>query len=273
MAAAREGIRVGKLSGAVGTHATIDPRVEEYALGKLGLQVAAVTTQVIARDRHSAYLTTLAILAGSLEKFATDIRHLQRSEVGEVREPFGEEQKGSSAMPHKRNPILSERVCGLARTVRGYAITALENQALWHERDISHSSAERIIIPDACILLDYMLRLMRQIVQGLTINRERMRANLYRSGGVVFSQRVLLALVEKGMSRQDAYRVVQRAALTALDDGQDFKSVVGQAPEVRERLSKDELAELFDASFYLRNLDVTFQRVGLEPATKEESKR
>jgi adenylosuccinate lyase len=272
LAAAREGIRVGKLSGAVGTHATIDPRVEEYALGKLELQVAAVTTQVIARDRHATYLTTLAILAGSLEKFATDIRHLQRSEVSEVREPFGEEQKGSSAMPHKRNPILSERICGLARTVRGYAITALENQALWHERDISHSSAERIIIPDACILLDYMLQLMHQIVEGLTINRERMRANLYRSGGVVFSQRVLLALVEKGMSRQDAYRVVQRAALTALDDGQDFKTIVGQAPEVRERLTNDELAELFDASFYLRNLDVTFQRVGLDPALKEGSK-
>lgn len=266
---AREDIRVGKLSGAVGTHATVDPRVEEYALGKLGLKVAPVTTQVIARDRHAAYLTTLAVVAGSLEKFATDIRHLQRTEVGEVREPFGEEQKGSSAMPHKRNPILSERVTGLARTVRGYAQVSLENQALWHERDISHSSAERIIFPDACTLLDYMLRLMADIVEGLTIDRERMRANLYRSGGVVFSQRVLLALVQKGMSRQDAYRVVQRAALSALDDGQDFRTVVGQAPEVRERLTPDELAELFDPAFYLRHLDVTYERVGLEPATTE----
>jgi adenylosuccinate lyase len=272
LAAAREDIRVGKLSGAVGTHATIDPRVEEYALGRLGLKVAPVTTQIIARDRHAAYLATLAVVAGSLEKFATDIRGLQRTEVGEVREPFGEEQKGSSAMPHKRNPILSERVCGLARTIRGYALTALENQALWHERDISHSSAERIILPDACILLDYVLRLMREIVEGLTINRERMRANLYRSGGVVFSQRVLLALVEKGMSRMDAYRVVQRAALSALDDGQDFKTIVGQAPEVRERLSADELAELFDPAFYLRHLDLTFQRVGLVPATTEVHK-
>ena len=263
IAAAREDIRVGKLSGAVGTHATVDPRVEEYALGRLGLQVAPVTTQIVARDRHAAVLTTLAIVGGSLEKFATDIRQLQRTEVGEVREPFGEEQKGSSAMPHKRNPILSERVCGLARTMRGYALTALENQALWHERDISHSSAERIIIPDACILLDYMLRLMHGIVDGLAVNRERMRANLYRSGGVVFSQRVLLALVEKGMSRQEAYRVVQRAALSALDDGQDFRTIVGQAPEVRERLTADELAELFDASFYLRHLGVTFQRLGL----------
>jgi adenylosuccinate lyase len=272
LAAAREDIRVGKLSGAVGTHATIDPRVEEYALGRLGLKVAPVTTQIIARDRHAAYLTTLAVVAGSLEKFATDIRQLQRTEVGEVREPFGEEQKGSSAMPHKRNPVLSERVCGLARTIRGYALTALENQALWHERDISHSSAERIIVPDACILLDYILRLMREIVEGLTINRDRMRANLYRSGGVVFSQRVLLALVEKGMSRPDAYRVVQRAALRALDDGQDFKTIVGQAPEVRERLTADELAELFDPAFYLRHLDLTFQRVGLVPATTEVHK-
>ena len=262
---AREDIRVGKLSGAVGTHATVEPRVEESSLKKLGLKVAPVTTQVIARDRHAAYLTTLAVLAGSLEKFATDIRHLQRTEVSEVREPFGEEQKGSSAMPHKRNPILSERVCGLARVVRGYAQTSLENQALWHERDISHSSAERIIFPDACTLLDYMLRLMADIIEGLTIDRERMRANLYRSGGVVFSQRVLLALVQKGMTRQDAYRVVQRTAIRALDGGPDFKTAIGQSPEVRERLTERELAELFDPAFYLRHLDVTFERLGLEP--------
>ncbi|TMF90869.1 MAG: adenylosuccinate lyase [Chloroflexi bacterium] len=270
---AREDIRVGKLSGAVGTHATVDPRVEEAALAKLRLKVAPVTTQVIPRDRHAAYLSTLAVLAGSLEKFATDIRHLQRSEVSEVREPFGEQQKGSSAMPHKRNPILSERICGLARVMRGYAQTALENQALWHERDISHSSAERIIVPDACVLLDYMLRLTADILEGLTIDRERMRANLYRSGGVVFSQRVLLALVQKGMSRQDAYRVVQRAALSALDDGQDFKTIVGQAPEVRERLTAEELAELFDPAFYLRHLDVTFERLGIEPAPAEIQRR
>ena len=263
---AREDIRVGKLSGAVGTHATVEPRVEESSLKKLGLRVAPVTTQVIARDRHAAYLTTLAVLAGGLEKFATDIRHLQRSEVSEVREPFGAEQKGSSAMPHKRNPVLSERICGLARVVRGYAQTALENQALWHERDISHSSAERIIFPDACTLLDYMLQLMAEIMEGLTIDRERMRANLNRSGGVVFSQRVLLALVQKGMSRQDAYRVVQRAALSALDGAQDFKAIVGQSPEVRERLTADELTELFDPAFYLRHLDVTFDRLGIEPS-------
>jgi len=230
-----------------------------------------VTTQVIARDRHAAYLATLAVLAGGLEKFATDIRHLQRTEVSEVREPFSEEQKGSSAMPHKRNPILSERICGLARVVRGYALTALEDQALWHERDISHSSAERIIFPDACTLLDYMLRLMADVIEGLTIDRERMRTNLYRSGGVVFSQRLLLALVQKGMSRQDAYRLVQRAALSALDGGPDFKTVMGQSPEVLERLTEVELAELFDPAYYLRHLDVTFERLGIEPALASPS--
>jgi len=268
---AREDIRVGKLSGAVGTHATVEPRVEEWALEKLGLKVAPVTTQVIARDRHAAYLTTLAVLAGGLEKFATDIRHLQRTEVSEVREPFGEEQKGSSAMPHKRNPVLSERICGLARVVRGYALTALEDQALWHERDISHSSAERIIFPDACTLLDYMLRLMADVIEGLTIDRERMRANLYRSGGVVFSQRVLLALVQKGMSRQDAYRLMQRAALSALDGGPDFKTVMGQSPEVLELLTEVELAEIFDSAYYLLHLDVTFERLGIEPALASPS--
>jgi adenylosuccinate lyase len=192
--------------------------------------------------------------------------------VAELREPFGAEQKGSSAMPHKRNPILSERICGLARTVRGYLLTALEDQALWHERDISHSSAERIIVPDACTVLDYMLRLMADIVEGMTIDRARMRANLYRSGGVVFSQRVLLALVQKGMSRQDAYRVVQGAALSALDGGTDFRAVVAEAPEVRERLTAEELAELFDPSYYLRYLDVTFERVGLATASVEHAR-
>jgi adenylosuccinate lyase len=265
---AREEIRVGKLSGAVGTHATIEPRVEEASLKRLGLRVAPVTTQIIARDRHASYMSALAILAGTLEKFATDIRHLQRSEVAEIREPFGVEQKGSSAMPHKRNPILSERICGLARTVRGYLLTALENQALWHERDISHSSPERIIVPDACMVLDYMLRLMADIVEGMTIDRARMKANLYRSGGVVFSQRVLLALVQKGMSRQDAYRVVQGAALSALDGGTEFRAVVAEAPEVRERLTGEELAELFDPAYYLRYLDVTFERVGLAPSVE-----
>ncbi len=260
---ARDDIRVGKVSGAVGTHATVDPRVEDFVCSRLGLRVAPVSTQVIARDRHAAFLATLAVVAGSLDKFATDIRHWQSSEVAEVREPFGEEQKGSSAMPHKRNPILSERICGLARTVRGYALVALEDQALWHERDISHSSAERIVFPDACLVLDYMLRLMTGIVQGLTVDRRRMRANLFQGGGIVFSQRVLLALVDHGMDRDQAYRVVQRAAHRALDDGREFRDVIAQVPEVRERLTPEELSTLFDPAYYLRNLDVTYQRVGL----------
>jgi adenylosuccinate lyase len=260
---AREEIRVGKLSGAVGTHATVDPRVEEFVCARLGLQVAPVTTQVIARDRHAAFLAALAVVAGSLDKFATDIRHWQSSEVAEVREPFGEEQKGSSAMPHKRNPVLSERICGLARTVRGYALVALEDQALWHERDISHSSAERIVFPDACMVLDYMLRLMTQVVDGLTVDRQRMHRNLLQGGGIVFSQRVLLALVEHGMDRDQAYRIVQRAAHRALDDGQQFREVIAQAPEVRERLTLEELSTLFDPAYYLRNLRVTYERVGL----------
>jgi adenylosuccinate lyase len=267
---AKEEIRVGKLAGAVGTHATVDPRVEEWTLGRLGLKVAPVTTQVIARDRHASFMSTLAVLAGSLEKFATDIRHLQRTEVGEVREPFGPEQRGSSAMPHKRNPVLSERICGLARVVRGYVQVALENQALWQERDISHSSAERIVFPDACTLLDYMLRLMAEIVEGLTVDRERMRANLLRSGGVVFSQRVLLALVEKGMPRNEAYRLVQQAALSALDGGQDFRSLLAQSPEVKQRLSGEELLELFNPNYYLRHLDVTFERLGLHQPTEAQ---
>ena len=261
--ASRQEIAVGKLAGAVGTHATVDPRVEEHALDRLGLGVAPVATQILARDRHAALFATLAVLAGTLEKFATDVRLLQQSEVSEVREPFGAEQKGSSAMPHKRNPILSERICGLARTVRGYAQVAFENQALWHERDISHSSAERIIVPDAFILIDYMLRLMTSIVEGMTIDRPRMRANLDRSGGVVFSQRVLLELVDRGMPRGDAYRVVQRAALAALDGEGDFRSLVSQTPEVRSRVDASQLAACFDPSFYLRRLDVTYDRLGL----------
>jgi len=266
---AREEIRVGKVSGAVGTHATVDPRVEERVCQRLQLKVAPVTTQVISRDRHAAFLSALTVLAGSLEKFATDIRQLQRSEVGEVREPFGIEQKGSSAMPHKRNPVGSERICGLARTVRGYAQVAFENQALWHERDISHSSAERIILPDACMLVHFMLRSMAEIMDGLTVDRNRMRTNLFQNGGVVFSQRVLLALVEKGLSRDDAYRLVQRAALQALDHGEDFRALLSQTREVREHLSAEELAELFDPGFYLRHVDVTFERLGLKKAPVE----
>jgi adenylosuccinate lyase len=269
----REDVAVGKLAGAVGTHATVDPEIEERALAGLKLRPAPHSTQIIARDRHAACLSTLAVLAGSLEKFATDIRQLQRTEVGELREPFGAEQKGSSAMPHKRNPILSERVCGLARTVRGYALTALEDQALWHERDISHSSAERIIIPDAFTLVDYMLRLMADIVEGMTIDRQRMRDNLYRSGGIVFSQRVLLALVQKGLARSQAYRIVQQAALTAQDTGGDFRALLWQSPQVQEHLTAPALDELFDARWYLRHLGATFDRLGLKNPDPVEVRR
>lgn len=261
---AREEMRVGKLAGAVGTHATLDPKVEEFVLGRLQLRVAPVATQVIARDRHAAFLATLAVLAGSLEKIATDVRNLQRTEVGEVEEPFGEGQKGSSAMPHKRNPILCERICGLARVIRGFALTGLEDVALWNERDISHSSAERVIFPDACGLLHYMLRLMRRIVGGLRIHPERMERNLWQSGGVVFSQRVLLALVDKGMSREGAYRLVQRAAHRALANGRDFRALLEQDPQVRRHLSTQDLKALFDPRFYTRHVAVSFVRSGVK---------
>ncbi len=262
--AARVEISVGKLAGAVGTHATLEPQVEEYVLARLGLQVAPVTTQVIARDRHAAYLATLAILGGTLEKIATDLRHLQRTEVGEVEEPFAEGQRGSSAMPHKRNPVLCERVCGLARTLRGFAGTALENITLWNERDISHSSAERIIFPDACGLLHYMLRLMRRISAGLRVFPERMQRNLWQSGGVVFSQRVLLALIDRGLSRETAYRLVQRAAQRALGDGQDFRAILEQDPQVRRHLRPKDLNALFDPRYYTRHVAVSFARAGVK---------
>ncbi len=261
---AREEVSVGKLAGTVGTHATVDPRVEEYTLGKLGLPVAPVTTQVIGRDRHAFFLAGLAVLAGSLEKIATDLRHLQRTEVGEVQEPFGEGQKGSSAMPHKRNPILSERICGLARTIRGYALVGFENIALWHERDISHSSAERVIFPDACGLLYYMLRLMRRILGGLQVFPERMRQNLEQAGGVVFSQRVMLALVDAGLARDTAYRIVQRAAHQALSNGGDFRAVLAQDPQVRRHLKGRALDALFDPAYYLRHVGVSFARMGVK---------
>src|SRR2546422_3573729 len=228
---------VGRVSGAVGTHATIDPKVEEHVCGQLRLRVDVVSTQVVARDRKSVFMSALAITAGTLERIATEIRHLQRSEISEAFEPFGKEQKGSSAMPHKRNPVLTERVCGLARVVRGNLVTALENTALWHERDISHSSAERIIFPDACATVDYMAIEMNKVLRGLEVRPERMLANLQFAGGGVFSQRGLLALVESGMSREGAYLVVQKAAMEALDGtGPGFRALLGKNDEVMERI-------------------------------------
>jgi adenylosuccinate lyase len=259
---------VGRVSGAVGTHATIDPRVEEHVCRELGLKVDAVSTQVVARDRHSGFMSALAIVAGTLERIATEIRHLQRSEISEVFEPFGKEQKGSSAMPHKRNPVLTERVCGLARVVRGQLVTALENTALWHERDISHSSAERVIFPDACATVDYMAIEMNKVLRGLEVRPERMLANLEYAGGVVFSQRVLLALVESGMSREDAYPVVQRAAMQAMEEtGPGFRAILEKDDEVKRRIG-GRLERVFDPWAGLEHTDLAFERLGLGVASK-----
>jgi adenylosuccinate lyase len=260
---ATEEVAVGRVSGAVGTHATVDPRVEDYVCAALGLKPDPISTQVIARDRHANFMSALALAAGALERIATEIRHLQRSEVGEAFEPFGKEQKGSSAMPHKRNPVMTERVCGLARVVRGHLVTALENTALWHERDISHSSAERIIFPDACAAVDYMALEMTKVLTGLEVRPARMLRNLQYGGGVVFSQRVLLALVESGMSREDAYLVVQKAAMQALeDDGQGFRVVLEKDADVMKRIG-GRLDEVFDPWAGLEHTDLAYERIGL----------
>jgi len=260
---AAEEIAVGRVSGAVGTHATVDPRVEEHVCKELGLSPDAVSTQVIARDRHASFMGALASVAGTLERLATEIRHLQRSEVGEAFEPFGKEQKGSSAMPHKRNPVLTERVCGLARVVRGHLVTALENTALWHERDISHSSAERIIFPDACAAVDFMAIEMAKVLRGLEVRPERMLRNLQFAGGVVFSQRVLLALVDSGMSREDAYLVVQKHAMQAMgEDGSGFRSALEKDNEVMSRIGP-QMEGLFDPWAGLEHTDLAYDRLGL----------
>jgi adenylosuccinate lyase len=263
LARASEEIAVGRVSGAVGTHATIDPKVEEHVCKELGLQPDLVSTQVVARDRHASFMSALALVAGTLERIATEIRHLQRSEVGEAFEPFGKEQKGSSAMPHKRNPVLTERVCGLARVVRGHLVTALENTALWHERDISHSSAERIIFPDACAAVDYMAQEMGKVLRGLEVRPERMLRNLQFGGGVAFSGRALLALVDSGMSREDAYPIVQKAAMQAMEgDGGSFRDLLEQNQEVMSRIGP-KLDEVFDPWAGLEHTDLAFERVGL----------
>ena len=259
---------VGRVSGAVGTHATIDPQVEQHVCGELGLKVDEVSTQVVSRDRHSGFMSALAIAAGTLERIATEIRHLQRTEVGEVYEPFGKEQKGSSAMPHKRNPVLTERVCGLARVVRGNLLTALENTALWHERDISHSSAERVVFPDACAAVDYMAIEMSKVLGGLEVRPERMLANLQFAGGVVFSQRVLLALVESGMSREDAYLIVQKTAMRAMESSEDgFKALLEKDDDVKKRIGT-RLDEVFDPWAGLEHTDLAYERLGLGVVSK-----
>ena len=263
LARATDEVAVGRLSGAVGTHATVDPRVEEQVCKALGLRPDVVSTQVVARDVHAAFMSALALVAGALERIATEIRHLQRSEVGEVFEPFGKQQKGSSAMPHKRNPVLTERVCGLARVVRGHLVTALENTALWHERDISHSSAERIVFPDACAAVDFMALEMGKVLRGLEVRPERMLRNLQFAGGVAFSGRVLTALVEAGMSREDAYVIVQKAAMEALaDGGPGFRAQLESNKDVTGRLGAA-LEAAFDPWAGLEHTDLAYDRLGL----------
>ena len=257
------GIRVGKISGAVGTHATIPPRVEDNVCKHLNLQVAPVSNQIIQRDRHAHFMTTLALIAASLEKFATEIRGLQRTEIHELEEPFGHGQTGSSSMPHKRNPELAERICGLARLIRGNSLTAMENVALWGERDISHSSAERIILPDSCLALDYILSIFTGIVKDLRVLDKQMWANVESSRGLIFSQQVLLSLIDKGLSREDSYKIVQRNAMKSWDEGEDFRSLLKNDTDALASLSIDDMEKIFDYGYYTKHIDETFERIGL----------
>ncbi len=261
--AARRDVATGQLSGPVGTHASVDPRVERHVCEALGLEVDPVSTQVVARDRHSAYMNALAVAAGSLERIALEIRHLQRTEVAEALEPFGPEQKGSSSMPHKRNPELTERICGLARVVRGYAAAAMENAALWHERDISHSSAERVIFPDACCLVGFITEELTRVLAGLEVHPERMARNLGAGGGIVYSHRALLTLVDAGMSREEAYRIVQSAARRAVDGEGGFRANLEAEPAVMARIGA-RMDAVFDPADFLRHVDLAFDRLGLD---------
>ncbi|MDD4343427.1 MAG: adenylosuccinate lyase [Eubacteriales bacterium] len=264
MKQAIETISVGAISGAVGTFANIDPRIEEYVCEKLDLKPAQVSTQIIQRDRHAEYMLTLAVIASSLDKFATEIRGLQKSETFEVMEEFTKGQKGSSAMPHKRNPMQSERVAGLARVIRGNTIPAMENVALWHERDLTQSSVERIILPDSTILLDYILDLFIKVTDGLVVNKEKMMENLEANLGLVFSQRVMLSIVEKGVPRDTVYKWVQEGAMKAWDEKIQFKEIVMGNPEIREYLNENEIEEIFDFSYHTKHVDTIFKRCGLE---------
>ena len=261
---ARTAIAVGKLSGAVGQFAHVEPALEEEVCRGLGLEPAPVSTQIVQRDRHAEFCALLAVAAASLEKIALEVRGLQRTEVLEAQEPFGEGQKGSSAMPHKRNPELSERICGLARLIRANAQAALENVALWHERDISHSSVERVILPDSTIALDYILHLATFVVQGLDVDPARMAENLELSHGLVYSQRVLLELTDRGLARQVAYEIVQKSAMRAWRERRSFLELLAGDPAVTERLAPEELKACFDPAWYLRNVDAVFRRIGLQ---------
>lgn len=261
--AAREIISVGKISGAVGTYANIEPFVEEFVCKKLSLKPAKISTQILQRDRHAQYLVAIAIAGTSLEKLATEIRHLQRTEVGEVQEYFSPTQKGSSAMPHKKNPITCERICGLARILRANAQAELESMVLWHERDISHSSVERIIIPDSTILLDYMLNKIIEIIDKLIVHPEAMLKNLEKTKGIIFSQRVLLELITKGLTRQEAYDIVQRCAMSLKEDSIDFKHILLSDEEVRKFLTQAEIEACFDFKYHLKHVDRIFKKVGI----------
>ena len=260
---AREVVSYGKLSGAVGTFANVPPRVEEYVCAKLGLEPEPISTQIIQRDRHAEYLAAIGIVGSSLDKFATEIRHLQRTEVREAEEPFSEGQKGSSAMPHKRNPISCEQISGLARLLRSNVQAGMENVALWHERDISHSSVERVILPDGTILLDYLLAKFMEIVKGMRVHPERMRQNLAATHGVIFSQQVLLALSKAGASREAAYQMVQRNAMRAWETGEEFQALLLADPDVRAILAPAEIESCFDLGYHLRHVNAIFRRVGL----------
>jgi adenylosuccinate lyase len=268
LAEAEKIISVGKISGAVGTYATVPPEIEDIACRKLGLAAAPISSQIIQRDRHAQFVTTLAIIGGSLEKFATEIRSLQRTEVLEAEEPFAAGQTGSSAMPHKRNPELCERVCGLSRLIRGHALTSLENIALWHERDISHSSNERVILPDSCLVLDYMLSIFTPVMKGLLVYPENMRRNLELTQGLVFSQRVLIALIDKGLSRQVAYKLVQNNAMKAWKEKTSFLRLLKADADVKAHLSDKELESLFDYNYFMRHVDSVFSRLGLTQKKK-----
>jgi len=260
---AREIVSVGKISGAVGTYANIDPFVEEYTCKKMGLKPARISTQVLQRDRHAEFLNTIALTGTCLEKYATEFRNLQHTEIGEVEEYFSSTQKGSSAMPHKRNPILCERIAGLARILRANALVSMENIVLWHERDISHSSAERVILPDSTILLDYMLNKFMDIVGHLLVHEDRMMENLNKSGGVVFSGRLLLELVNKGLTRNEAYDKVQAVAFRAKKDAMTFKDALLADDGMRSILTEDEIEEIFDFKYHVKHVDRIFRKVGI----------
>ncbi|MEK5488489.1 MULTISPECIES: adenylosuccinate lyase [Lysinibacillus] len=261
--AAAKVIETGKMSGAVGTYANIDPRVEQYVCDQLGLAASPISTQTLQRDRHAQYLGALALVATSIEKFATEIRGLQKSETREVEEAFAKGQKGSSAMPHKRNPIGSENMVGMSRLMRGYMVTAYENVALWHERDISHSSAERVILPDATITLNYMLNRFGNIVKNLTVFPENMKRNMERTYGLIYSQRILLALIDKGLVREEAYDTVQPLAMQAWDEQVQFRTLVDASEKITSYLTKEELDECFDYNYHLQHVDMIFERLGL----------